>query len=48
MLALEFKAKIIDHLKGQGHEVQDHGPFEYDALDDYPVFLYSGGTSDSF
>lgn len=35
---LEFKAKIIEHLKGQGHEVQDHGPFEYDALDDYPVF----------
>ena len=35
---LEFKAKIIEHLKGQGHEVKDHGPFEYDALDDYPVF----------
>ena len=35
---LEFKAKIIDHLQGQGHEVKDHGPFEYDALDDYPVF----------
>jgi len=35
---LEFKAKIIEHLKAQGHEVKDHGPFEYDALDDYPVF----------
>lgn len=35
---LEFKAKIIDHLRGQGHEVLDHGPFEYDALDDYPKF----------
>ena len=35
---LEFKNRIIDHLKSQGHEVHDHGPFEYDALDDYPVF----------
>lgn len=35
---LEFKAKIIDHLKAQGHEVTDHGPFHFDALDDYPVF----------
>jgi ribose 5-phosphate isomerase B len=35
---LEFKNRIIDHLKSQGHEVQDHGPFEYDALDDYPQF----------
>jgi len=35
---LAFKAKIIEHLKAQGHEVKDHGPFEYDALDDYPVF----------
>ena len=35
---LEFKAKIIEHLKSAGHQVEDHGPFEYDALDDYPVF----------
>lgn len=35
---LEFKAKIIDHLKKGGHDVTDHGPFEYDAQDDYPVF----------
>lgn len=35
---LEFKAKIIDHLKNAGHEVTDHGPFTYDAQDDYPVF----------
>lgn len=35
---LEFKAKIIEHLRNQGHDVTDHGPFEYDALDDYPVF----------
>jgi ribose 5-phosphate isomerase B len=35
---LEFKAKIIDHLKKGGHDVNDHGPIEYDAQDDYPVF----------
>ena len=35
---LEFKAKIIDHLKKGGHDVTDHGPIEYDAQDDYPVF----------
>jgi ribose 5-phosphate isomerase B len=35
---LEFKAKIIAHLKNNGHEVTDHGPHQYDALDDYPVF----------
>jgi len=35
---LEFKAKIIAHLKQNGHEVVDHGPFEYDAQDDYPIF----------
>ena len=35
---LEFKNVIIEHLASQGHEVTDHGPHEYDALDDYPVF----------
>ncbi|MFM8897386.1 MAG: ribose-5-phosphate isomerase [Actinomycetota bacterium] len=35
---LEFKGKIIDHLRAQGHTVADHGPYIYDALDDYPVF----------
>lgn len=35
---LEFKSKIIAHLKSLGHEVVDHGPFTYDAQDDYPEF----------
>lgn len=35
---LEFKSMIIDHLRAKGHEVTDHGPIEYDALDDYPQF----------
>ena len=35
---LEFKAKIIEHLTKAGHDVTDHGPHQFDALDDYPVF----------
>jgi len=35
---LEFKIKIVEHLRAQGHTVEDHGPHVYDALDDYPVF----------
>ena len=35
---LEFKSVIIKHLEKNGHVVIDHGPIEYDALDDYPVF----------
>ncbi|NBY51238.1 MAG: ribose-5-phosphate isomerase [Actinobacteria bacterium] len=35
---LEFKGKIVEHLRAQGHTVEDHGPHFYDALDDYPVF----------
>jgi len=35
---LELKNSLVDHLKKSGHDVVDHGPHEYDALDDYPVF----------
>jgi ribose 5-phosphate isomerase B len=35
---LELKAVLVQHLRDSGHEVKDHGPHEYDALDDYPVF----------
>jgi ribose 5-phosphate isomerase B len=35
---LEFKNELITHLVAQGHDVTDHGPYEYDALDDYPDF----------
>ncbi len=35
---LELKALLINHLTSKGHDVTDHGPFEYNALDDYPVF----------
>lgn len=35
---LEFKSKIINHLEKAGHQVVDHGPHQFDALDDYPTF----------
>lgn len=35
---LEFSTQLQHHLASAGHEVVDHGPIEYDALDDYPAF----------
>ena len=35
---LDFKIELITHLVVNGHDVTDHGPYEYDALDDYPDF----------
>jgi ribose 5-phosphate isomerase B len=35
---LELKNELLNHLVNSGHDVTDHGPYEYDALDDYPDF----------
>lgn len=35
---LEFSRDLQSHLRSNGHDVVDHGPSEYDALDDYPSF----------
>ncbi len=35
---LDLKDHLIAWLTGHGHEPVDHGPFSYDAEDDYPVF----------
>jgi ribose 5-phosphate isomerase B len=35
---LEFSKDLADHLALEGHDVIDHGPEAYDALDDYPSF----------
>ncbi|MFT4052602.1 MAG: ribose-5-phosphate isomerase [Microbacterium sp.] len=35
---LEFSTQLQHHLAEQGHEVVDHGPLEYEPLDDYPAF----------
>jgi ribose 5-phosphate isomerase B len=42
---LEFSTDLQKHLAGQGHEVVDHGPKTYDALDDYPSFCISAATA---
>lgn len=36
--AFEFLQALTTHLTDAGHTVIDHGPVEYDALDDYPQF----------
>lgn len=35
---LELKDHLLHWLADQGHEAVDHGPFVYDAVDDYPPF----------
>ena len=35
---LDLKDHLLGWLADQGYEAVDHGPFVYDALDDYPVF----------
>ncbi len=35
---LELKDHLVSWLREHGHEPVDHGPYRYDALDDYPVF----------
>ena len=37
---LELKNTIRDYLKEKGHDGTDHGAHEYDALDDYPDFIF--------
>ena len=34
----ELKTFLVSALQADGHDVVDHGPAEYDAEDDYPVF----------
>ncbi|WP_214415154.1 ribose-5-phosphate isomerase [Sphaerisporangium fuscum] len=35
----ELKNHLVSWLKDHGHEAVDHGPFVYDAEDDYPAFV---------
>jgi len=37
--AYDLHTSLVAHLTEAGHDVVDHGPFEYDAQDDYPVFV---------
>jgi ribose 5-phosphate isomerase B len=40
---LELKDHLVAWLTEHGYEPVDHGPFVYDALDDYPVFCLRAG-----
>ena len=42
---LEFSQFLQNHLTEAGHEVIDHGPSEYDALDDYPAFCINAAAA---
>lgn len=41
----ELKQLLIEGLGAVGHEVVDHGAFDYDPLDDYPAFCFSAGEA---
>ncbi|KHL15760.1 ribose 5-phosphate isomerase B [Mumia flava] len=41
----ELKNHLVEHLRGQGHDVVDHGPQTYDAEDDYPPFCLAAGEA---
>lgn len=42
---LEFSRTLQQHLRDAGHEVIDHGPTEFDALDDYPAFCINAAQA---
>ena len=35
---LDFSERLQEYLRAAGHDVTDHGPVEYDPVDDYPSF----------
>jgi len=42
---LELSKTIQAHLSTAGHEVIDHGPKEFDPLDDYPAFCINAAQA---
>lgn len=42
---LDFKNTLATHLAQQGHEVVDHGAYEYNPEDDYPAFIISAAEA---
>lgn len=41
----EFKNELVKYLQDKGHDVTDHGAFEYDAEDDYPAFCIAAAQA---
>ena len=42
---MELSAFLVTELTALGHELIDHGPKEYDALDDYPGFCIAAAQA---
>lgn len=42
---MELSAHLVSHLGAKGYDVIDHGPREYDALDDYPSFCINAAAA---
>lgn len=42
---LDFSRHLQEHLSAAGHEVIDHGPQEYDPIDDYPAFCINAAKA---
>lgn len=42
---MELSAFLVKELSALGFEVHDHGPKEYDALDDYPGFCIAAAKA---
>jgi ribose 5-phosphate isomerase B len=42
---LEFSEDLQRHLRSAGHDVVDHGPTSYDAVDDYPSFCINAALA---
>lgn len=42
---LDFSKHLQEHLGAAGHEVIDHGPVEYDPIDDYPAFCINAAAA---
>jgi ribose 5-phosphate isomerase B len=42
---MELSAYLVRELSALGHELVDHGPQQYDALDDYPGFCIAAAQA---
>ena len=42
---MELSAFLVRELSALGHELVDHGPQQYDALDDYPGFCIAAAQA---
>lgn len=41
----ELKRLLVTYLEAEGHDVTDHGAFDYDEVDDYPGFCFAAGEA---